>query len=143
MIKDLGTYPGGVFVHAPYAAQFRLLGTRFRLNLVLCHIEPNAVRNSKADETAHLEDVFRYFENLTGNRGITLLLAGGLRDMRDASGSLIPQGEMLTLSRDQGQQVFASTALRPLIEESGLGASTPPVAYVTLGTGNAVPRSHP
>jgi hypothetical protein len=42
MIKDLGTYPGkGEFLHTPYAAQFRLAGTRFSVNLVLCHIETN------------------------------------------------------------------------------------------------------
>ena len=30
MVKDLGTYPGkGEFLHTPYAAQFRLAGTRF------------------------------------------------------------------------------------------------------------------
>ena len=49
MVKDLGTYSGkGEFLHAPYAAQFRLVGTRFRVNLVLCHIEPNRDRRIKS-----------------------------------------------------------------------------------------------
>ena len=146
MVKDLGTYSGkGEFLHAPYAAQFRLVGTRFRVNLVLCHIEPNRDRKIKAAEIALLADVHRYFENLTGNRGITLLLAGGLSDLpAQASESLIPQGEMVPLRanltaaeglRDHGQRMFASAPLRLLIEKSGFGASTPPVAYVTLGAG--------
>jgi len=146
MVKDLGTYPGkGEFLHAPYAAQFRLAGTRFSVNLVLCHIETNNDRKFKVAEIAHLADVYRYFETLTGNRGITLLLAGGLSDVSEqASQSLIPQQEIVSLHtnltatkgpHDQGQRMFASVALRSLIEESGFGASTPPHAYVILKTG--------
>ena len=145
MAKDLGTYPGkGEFLHTPYAAQFRLAGTRFCVNLVLCHIETNKDPKFKAAEIARLADVYRYFENLTGNRGITLLLSGGLSDVLEKSSeSLIPQGEMVSLRtnlvategpHDQGQQMFASVALRSLIEESGFGSSTPPVAYVILKT---------
>jgi hypothetical protein len=146
MVKDLGTYPGkGEFLHAPYAAQFRLARTRFAVNLVLCHIETNKDRKFEAAEIARLAGVYRYFENLTGNRGITLLLAGGLSDVPEqTSESLIPQGEMVSLRtnltategpHDQGQRMFASVTLRSLIEESGFGASTPPVAYVILKTG--------
>jgi len=146
MVKDLGTYSGkGELLYAPYAAQFRLVGTRFRVNLVLCHIEPNRDRRIKAAEIALLADIHRYFENLTGNRGITLLLAGGLGDLPgQASESLMPQGEMVPLRpnltdaeglRDHEQRMFASAQLRLLIEKSGFGASIPPVAYVTLGAG--------
>jgi hypothetical protein len=146
LVKDLGTYPEiGEFLHAPYAAQFRLAGTRFLVNLVLCHIEVNKDRSSRAAAISRLAHVYRYFENLTGNRGITLLLAGGLNDVPEqASESLIPQGEMVPLRtnlaaaegrHDQGKRMFASAGLRVLIEESGFGASPPPVAYVTLGAG--------
>ena len=146
MVKDLGTYVGkGEFLYAPYAAQFRLVGTRFRVNLVLCRIEPSKDRKIKAAEIALLADVHRYFENLTGNRGITLLLAGGLSDLPgQAPESLIHQGEMVPLRanltaaegpRDHGQRMFASAQLRLLIEKSGFGASTPPVAFVSLGRG--------
>lgn len=151
MVKDLGTYSGkGELLHAPYAAQFRLVGTRFRVNLVLCHIEPSRDRGVKAAEIALLADVHRYFEKLTGNRGITLLLAGGLGDLpAQAPESLVPQGEMVPLRagpaaaegpHDHGQQMFASAPLRLLIEKSGFGASTPPVAYVTLGAGKLSSR---
>ncbi len=60
-----------------------------------------------------------------------------------AFGSLIPQGEMVSLRRnptaaegphDQGQRMFAGVALRSLIEESGFGGSAPPVVYVVLKT---------
>ena len=146
MVQDLGTFPEkGEFRHTPYAAQFRLVGTRFLVNLVLCHIEVDKDRSSRAAAIARLEHVYGYFENLTGNRGITLLLAGGLNDVPErATESLIPQGEMVPLRstlataegpHDQGQRMFASAGLRVLIEESGLGASLPPVAYVTLGAG--------
>jgi hypothetical protein len=146
MVKDLGTYPErGEFFHAPYAAQFRLAGTRFLVNLVLCHIEVDKEHSSRAAAIGRLGQVYRYFENLTGNRGITLLLAGGFNDEPEqASESLVPQGEMVPLRtnlaaaeghHDQGQRMFTSSGLRFLIEESGFGASLPPVAYVTLGAG--------
>ena len=144
MVKDLGTYPEeGRFLHAPYAAQFRLVGTRFAVNLVLCHIEPDKDRTRSAAQIARLADVYRYFEKLTGNRGITLLLAGGLGDVSgQASESLMPPGEMVSLRahlagaegpHHQAQRMFASPSLESLIEESGFGASIPPVAFVTLG----------
>jgi hypothetical protein len=146
MVKDLGAYRGkGKFLHTPYAAQFRLVGTRFAVNLVLCHIETTKDHKVKAAEIAQLADVYRYYENLTGNRGITLLLSGGLSDVPEqASESLMPQGQMVSLRtnltaaerlHDQGQRMFASVALRSLIEESGLGESAPHAAYVILKTG--------
>jgi hypothetical protein len=146
MVQDLGTYPEtGEFLHTPYAAQFRLVGTRFLVNLVLCHVEVDKDLGSRAAAIGRLAHVYRHFENLTGNRGITLLLAGGLHDMTEqAFESLLPQGEMVPLRtnlaaaeshHDQGQRMFASAGLRVLIEESGFGASTPPFAYVTLGAG--------
>ncbi len=143
MVKDLGAYLGkGEFLRTPYAAQFRLVGTRFAVNLVLCHIATKEDNRLKAAETARLADVYRYYENLTGNHGITLLLAGGLSDVTEqASESLIPQGEMVSLhsnprapesSHDKGRRMFASIALRSQIEEAGFGSSAPQVAYIVL-----------
>ena len=145
MVKDLGIYPGrDEFVHTPYAAQFRLAGTRFSMNLVLCHVETGKDGKPNPAEISHLADVYRYFEKLTGHRGITLLLSGGLGGIQElASGVRVPQREMVALRsdlkaaggrHDQGQRMFASAGLGPLIEESGFGASTPPVAYVVLKT---------
>jgi len=128
MVKDLGTYPDkGEFLHAPYGAQFRLAGTRFRVNLVLCNVEGARDRADSAAATARLAEVQRYFEDLTGNHGITLLLAGGV-----ARGVARSASEAASLQAGP-TGVFASEALRPLVEESGWGGSTPRVAYVTLG----------
>jgi len=145
MVKELGTYPGkGEFVRTPYGAQFRLAGTRFSLNLVLCHIESSMGQKPKAAEGASLAAVYRYFENQTGNHGITLLFAGGLGDEHEqASRSLVARGDVMALRtnlprterRDEGGRMFASTALRSRIEESGISTSTPHAAYVTLRTG--------
>ncbi|HET6487781.1 MAG TPA: hypothetical protein VFH83_15245, partial [Spirochaetia bacterium] len=147
MVRDLGTYPGERgLLRSPYAAQFRLLGTRFLVNLVLCHVEASKDNQATAAAVAQLADIYRYFENLTGNRGVTLLLVGGLGDLPEptSSDSLMPQGEVVSLrtnvtatagAHNQGQRMFASAALQPLVAESGSSASTPPFAYVTLGKG--------
>jgi len=121
------------------------VGTRFFVNLVLCHVEAGKDRGSNAAEIARLADVYRYFESLTGNRGVTLLLSSGLGNLPEpASAPLVPQGDMVSLrsnltaantSQDQGQRIFASPALQSLIQESGFGASAPPFTYVTLGAG--------
>jgi hypothetical protein len=143
MVKNLGAYPGkNEFVHAPFAAQFRLVGTRFAVNLVLCHVEAGRDHGPGGAETSRLADVYRYFEKLTGNRRITLLMVGGL-DGVPGQAAEVGRGEMVSLRtgraaqdpRAQGQQVFASDALRPRVKESGVGESTPRVAYIVLKTG--------
>jgi hypothetical protein len=85
LVRDLGTYPGKQFKQPPYGAQFRLAGTRFAFNLVAC----------QATENAGLSAVYRHFERLTGNRGMTILVAGG-------------------------GQMIASPALRTRIEKAGV-----------------------
>ncbi len=146
MVKELGTYPGkGEFARTPYGAQFRLSRTRFAFNIVVCHIEEEKGQKVRAAEISRLAAVYRYFENLTGNRGITLLLAGGLGDEREqASLSLVARGDVVALkangarARDpdnEGERMFASTALRSRIRETGIGASSPHAAYVILATG--------
>jgi hypothetical protein len=81
LVKELGTYrETGQFVRPPYGAQFRLLGTPFAFNLVVSHVESETDHNARRAEIAHLRAVYLYFEKLTGNRGITILLAGGLGD---------------------------------------------------------------
>jgi hypothetical protein len=147
MVKELGNYPGkGEFARIPYGAQFRLAGTRFALNLVICQIEVNKDQRARAMEIAHLAGVYRYFENLTGNHGITLLIAGGLGSERElASRSLAAaRGDVVALRasstgakglHDEEERMFASAALRARIEEAGIGSSTPNSSYVILKTG--------
>jgi hypothetical protein len=134
MVKELGTYPGeSGFAQPPYGAQFRLAGCRFALNLVLCHVVQKDSM-SRAAEIAGLSLVYRYFENLTGNRGITLLLAGGLGNDRERAARLLAERGDVVLLRSS-DRIFASTALRPRIEKAGTDPSTPPAAYIVLRTG--------
>ncbi|MGD0727270.1 MAG: hypothetical protein ABSB63_17085 [Spirochaetia bacterium] len=148
LVKELGTYhETGQFVRPPYGAQFRLLGTRFVFNLVVCHVETERGRKAKATEIAHLRAVYHYFEELTGNRGITILLAGGLGDEEEPEfRSLVAatRGEVIAVKadppgtgglHDRGERVFASAALRPRIENAGISASTLHPMYVVLKTG--------
>lgn len=134
MVKELGTYSGkSDFAQPPYGAQFRLAGTRFALNLVVCRVGQTDSK-SRAAEIAGLSLVYRYFENLTGNRGITLLLAAGLgKDRERAARLLASRGDVVLLK--SSDHIFASTALRPRIEKAGTDPSTPPAAYIVLRTG--------
>ena len=139
MVKDLGTYRQGTGLpHAPYGAQFRLVGTRFQVNLVVCDVGAAAA--------ARLEEVHRYFENLTGNRGITVLLdrsASG--ETAWITGSRAPDKDLVPLlanpssnQRERAELMLGSPALRSLVEDSGIGSSTLRVAYVTLAGKPAV-----
>jgi len=134
MVKELGTYSGkSDFAQPPYGAQFRLAGSRFALNLVLCHVGQKDYR-SRAAEIAGLSLVYRYFENLTGNHGITLLLAAGLGSDRERAARLLGAGGDVVLLKTS-DRIFASAALRPRIEKAGTDPSTPPAVYIVLRTG--------
>jgi hypothetical protein len=105
LLRDLGTYPGkSQRGRPPYGAQFRLPGTRFAFNLVVCSVE----------EASLLGSVHRYYEQLTGNRGITLVLNAAGHDARPAD------------------RLFASPALKPRIKESGVLSTALHPAYVIL-----------
>ncbi len=132
LVKMLGPYPPpGMFSRPPYGAQFKLKGTRFAFNLVACHIARNASERARAAEISRLGDVYRYFENLTGNRGITIL-AGDFNDDRPKSfESLIGTGDKDVIAvqgtmagrkgSDPGfDHMFASAALRPRIQKASV-----------------------
>ncbi len=134
MVKELGTYPGkSDFAQPPYGAQFRLAGTRFALNIVICHVGQKGP-GSRAAEIAGLGLVYRYFENLTGNHGITLFLAAGLGDDRERAARLLAASGDVTLLK-ASERMFASAALRSRILKTGIDTSTPSTAYVVLRTG--------
>jgi len=140
LVKELGTYhETGHFVRPPYGAQFRLSGTPFAFNLVVSHIESETDHKARGAEIAHLRAVYLYFEKLTGNRGITILLAGGLGDAEEQE--LRPlvtaaRGELIAVGRHGGGgRMFASAALRPRIENAGISGSTLHPMYVVLKTG--------
>ena len=140
LIKELGTYhESGQFVRPPYGAQFRLSGTSFAVNLVVSHVESETDHGARRAEIAHLRAVYLYFEKLTGNRGITILLAGGLGDDEEQElRSLVAaaRGEVIPVGRHGGgERMFASAALRPRIENAGISGSTLHPMYVVLKTG--------
>lgn len=140
LVKELGTYhETGHFVRPPYGAQFRLSGTPFAFNLVVSHVESETDRKAREAEIAHLRAVYLYFEKLTGNRGITILLAGGLGDDEEQEfRSLVAaaRGEVIAVGRNTGgERMFASAALRPRIENAGISGSTLHPMYVVLKTG--------
>ena len=139
LTKDLGTYhETGQFVRPPYGAQFRLRGSRFAFNLVVCHVETARDHEAGAMEIAHLRGVHQYFEKLTGNHGITILLAGGVGDAEGQelrSLAAVARGEVIAVGRPGNERVFASAALRPRIENTGISGSTLHPMYVVLKTG--------
>jgi uncharacterized membrane protein len=83
--------------------------------------------------------VYLYFEKLTGNRGITILLAGGMGDDEEQEfRSLVAaaRGEVISVGRHAGgERIFASAALRPRIENAGISGSNLHPMYVVLKTG--------
>ena len=96
--------------------------------MVVCHLSEKDPK-ARASETALLESVYRYYEQLTGHRGITILAGQGLgpaasTDMIEVSGSAHP-------SRSDGR-MLASAALRRRIEGAGIGAPTPHPMYIVL-----------
>ena len=140
LVKELGTYhETGQFVRPPYGAQFRLSGTPFSFNLVVSHVESETDHGARRAEIAHLRAVYLYFEKLTGNRGITILLAGGLGDDEEQEfRSLVAatRGEVIPVGHHGGgERMFASAALRPRIENAGISGSTLHPMYVVLKTG--------
>lgn len=149
LVKMLGAYPPpDTFIRPPYGAQFKLRGSRFAFNLVACHITQGAARST---EIFRLADVYRYFEKLTGNRGITIL-AGDFNDDKPRSFDSFLGGTDRqvvavrgTMSGRRGadpgfDHMFASAALQPRIEAADLfscgepGARRLPV-YLVLKAG--------
>jgi len=111
VVKELGTYRDpGRFPRPPYGVQFRLARSRFAFNLVACRV---AARNA-----AGLADVSRWFEKLTGNRGITIL-AARFEDGQDPTRG----------------QLFPGTAFRSRLGRSGVETFLPHLAYLTLRAG--------
>jgi len=111
VVKELGTYRGPTrFARPPYGVQFRLARSRFAFNLVACRVA--------ARETAGLADVSRWFEKLTGNRGITILAARFEDGQEPTRGQLLP-----------------GTAFRSRLGRSGVETLLPHLAYLTLRAG--------
>ena len=145
LVRELGTYPDKAqFARSPYGAQFRLSGTRFLFNIVICHIAAGTDQEPSTDEIANLASVYRYFEKISGDRGMTVLLAGGIENryaqeirslLEGARSALVALDENLSGTgslHDRKQRFFASAALYPRIEEVKMDDSTLPSAGFVL-----------
>jgi hypothetical protein len=138
--RELGAYPRIVqFAHPPYGVQFKLAGSRFAFNLVLCRVAPEQDRAARASELGHLAEVYRYFEKLTGNRGITILAGRFGSDHEQASRTFLSAGgeDIIAVRAKTGWsdgRIFASSALRPWIREAGVDTSSIHPFYLTLET---------
>jgi len=83
--RDLGEYPKlHEFFRPPYAVQFRVKSTGFTFNLVACHIIYGKDEKERVAEIGHLEEVSRYFDGLTENKGLTIV-AGDFNEDRAAA----------------------------------------------------------
>jgi hypothetical protein len=138
LVRELGAYARkGQFARPPVGAQFRLSGSRFLFNLIACPITSNKDRKAAAAEILHLVEVYRYFEKLTGNRGITILAGRFGNERAQAFKSLIAaaKGEVIAAKGGGNERMIASAALRPRIEDAGTGRTAPHPVYIVLRSG--------
>ena len=149
LVKMLGAYPPpDTFIRPPYGAQFKPRGAGLAFNLVACHITQGPTRST---EIYRLADVYRYFEKLTGNRGITIL-AGDFNDDRPRSFDSFLGGTDRQVVAVRGtmagrrgpdpgfDHMFVSAALQPRIAGADLFSAAGPVAsrfpvYLVLKAG--------
>jgi hypothetical protein len=130
LYRMLGPYRGeGQFSRPPYGANFKVKGSPFTFNLIACHIDSRKGPRGRAAEIELLGDVYTYFEQLTGNRGMTIM-AGDFSDEHiRAFRSLTALGSQQVLpskattirssalGRDE-DHIFVSQALRPRVEKA-------------------------
>jgi len=151
MYKMLGEYPGaGQFSRPPCGANFKVKGSPFSFNLVACHIDSSRGAAAQRAEIDHLGDVYRYFEKLTGNRGMTIM-AGDFGEERippfhsllALGGQQVLPNKATTMGRNglerDEDHIFVSSALRPRIQKAD-------VLYWTrdfAGSGATVSRHFP
>ena len=159
IVKILGAYPPpGDFNRPPFGVQFRLKGTRFAFNLIACHVIDYNSERIRMAEIGRLGEVYRYYEKMTGNRGITII-AGDFNDERAKSfTALLGQGgnNVIPVKTAGNDHMFVSAALKPRVQKADIsfgpktGSSHFPV-YVVLKAGGsagaggpswAIPRRH-
>jgi deoxyribonuclease-1-like protein len=94
LVKVIGEYPiAHEFFRPPFGVQFRVKASGFTFNLVACHIVYGSSARARKAEIAHLGEVFKYFEDQTGDAGHTII-AGDFNDDKAADfSSLSAVGE--------------------------------------------------
>ena len=91
--RDLGEYPQAhEFFRPPYGVQFRVRSTGFTFNLVACHIVYGKSERQRVAEIAHLDEVYRYFDGLSQNKGDTIVVGDFNEDKAADFFSLTNQG---------------------------------------------------
>ncbi len=130
LYKLLGAYQGvGQFSRPPFGANFKVKGSPFSFNLVACHIDSENGERARAAEIDRLGDVYRYFEKLTGNRGMTIMAGDFGEDRIPSFRSLLALGGQQVLPRKATtmgkngldrdyDHIFVSPALRPRIAKA-------------------------
>jgi deoxyribonuclease-1-like protein len=89
LVRALGIYPTAhEFFRPPYGAQFRCKGSDLTFNLVACHIVYGKSERERLAEIRHLSEVYSYFEGVTGNQGITMIVGDFNEDKSQAFQSL-------------------------------------------------------
>lgn len=141
LVKELGAYPGkGQFLRPPTGARFRLTGTGFTFNVIVCDVMSGKDQNARSAEIVRLIDVYRYFEKLTGNRKCTILAGRFGREHEAALRSLVEgaRGDVIAVRAKSftatggGGRILTSSELRPRIEDAGISSSPPHPAFVVL-----------
>ncbi len=137
LVKELGVYGTTTqFARPPYGAQFRLSGSGFLFNVVACHVAENPDRKASEAEIARLVDAYQYFEKLTGNKGTTILAGRFGAEQEQAFTPLVALTEKAIAVRGPGnERMIAGVALRPRIEDAGIGRMAPHPVYVVLKSG--------
>jgi hypothetical protein len=121
-------------------AMYSVLSETVAFNLVVCRAGKEKSQRPGATASTQFLAVYRYFEKLTGNRGITITVAEGLGESRSivaaARGEVIAVKENPPGTGSGGERMFASAALRTRIEGAGIGTSALRPLFVVLKTGN-------
>lgn len=85
LVKKLGEFSRtGEFFRPPYGAQFKAKDSGLLFNLVACHIIYGKSEGERLAEIRHLGEVYQYFEGLTGNRGVTVIVGDFNEDKSEA-----------------------------------------------------------
>lgn len=132
LVSKLGEYPKlHEFFRPPYGAQFKSKDSGLTFNLVACHIIYGKSERERVAEIGHLGEVYQYFEAMTGNKGVTIIVGDFNEDKSAAFQSLaalddqeaIPQEGTTIGTRGPAHaydHVFLPPALRSLETSAGV-----------------------
>jgi endonuclease/exonuclease/phosphatase family metal-dependent hydrolase len=130
--RDLGEYPQPhEFFRPPYAVQFRVKSTGFTFNLVACHIIYGKSEKERFAEIIHMEEVYEYFEGVSENKGITIIVGDFNEDKSEAFSSLARHGDSDAIPAEGTtigthgpdhfyDHMFVPSKLRSRVEKAGV-----------------------